>query len=220
MRRRTFLRVLLLIGLAIPITSCINSGSLTEIQVNPATVTATAGATIQFKAVGYYTRPDHVPITKDLTNQVTWQSASAQMVTISSTGFATVTGKSIGNTQIYASAPGFHGYVYGFASVTVTQSGAGGDITSLSIIPSAATASSLNQQVQFTAIGTTANGTSVNLTAQSTWSSSNPAVATVNSSTGLATALASGTTTITAVYTNPDGTVATGKGTLTVSLTP
>ena len=217
MRRRI---LLLLFCVAIPITSCINSGSLTEIQVNPTTLTATAGATIQFKAVGYYTRPDHAPIIKDISDQVAWTSASEQMVTITSTGFATVTGKSIGNTQIYASASGFHGYVYGAANVTVTQSGAGGDITSLSIIPAAQTASAINQQVQFTAIGTTANGTSVNLTAQSTWSSSIPAVATINSSTGLATAIAAGTTKITAVYTNPDGTVATGNGQLTVSLVP
>ncbi len=142
------------------------------------------------------------------------------MVTISPTGFATVTGKSIGNTQISASAPGFHGYIVGYANMTVTQSGAGGDITSLSIVPSAQTATSLNQSVQFTAIGTNVNGTSVNLTAQSTWSSSAPQVASINASTGLATALASGTTTITGVYTNPDGTVATGNGTLTVSLMP
>lgn len=220
MRHCAFLRVLLLISLAAPITSCINSGSLTEIQVSPSTVTATAGATIQFKAVGLYTHPNHVPITKDITGEVAWSSGSGQMVTVSSTGFATVTGKSIGNTQIYASAQGFHGYLNGYANITVTQSGAGGDITSLSIVPSAQTASAVNQQVQFTAIGTTANGTSVNLTAQSTWSSSIPSVATVNSSTGLAIALSSGTTKVTAVYTNPDGTVATGNGTLTVSITP
>jgi len=220
MRCRRFFSVLLSFGVAILITSCINSGSLTSIEVTPTTVTATGGTTMQFTAIGSYTHPGHVPITKNITNEVAWASASSQMVTVSSTGFATVTGKSIGNTQVTASAPGFHGYVYGFANITVTQSGAGGDITSLSIVPSAATASSVNQLVQFTAIGTTANGTSVNLTAQSTWSSSNPAVATINSSTGLATALSAGTTTMTAVYTNPDGTVATGKGTLTVSLVP
>jgi Bacterial Ig-like domain (group 2) len=220
MRCRRFFGVLLLFGVAMSITSCINSGSLTEIQVSPATLTATAGTTIQFKAVGFYTHPNHVPITKDITNEVNWSSASSQMVTISNTGFATVTGKSIGNTLIYASAMGFHGYLDGYANVTVTQSGAGGDITSLSIVPAAQTASTINQQVQFTAIGTTANGTSVNVTSQSTWSSSIPAVASVNSSTGLATALSAGTTKITAVYTNPDGTVATGNGNLTVSLTP
>ena len=220
MRCRTIFCVVLLFGVAMLITSCINSGSLTEIQVSPTTVTSTAGATIQFKAIGLYTHPNHVPITKDITNEVVWTSTSTQMVTITNTGFATVTGKSIGNTQIYASAMGFHGYLDGYANITVTQSGAGGDITSLSIVPSAQTASAINQQVQFTAIGTTANGTSVNLTSQSTWSSSIPAVASINSSTGLATALSAGSTKITAVYTNPDGTVATGNGTLTVSLMP
>ena len=202
------------------VTSCSNSPSLTSIEINPPTVTTTAGATFQFTAIGFYTRPDHAPITKNLTDEVTWASASGQMVTISPTGFATVIGNSIGNTQISASATGFHGYVVGYANITVTQSGAGGDITSLSIVPSAQTATSLNQSVQFTAIGTNVSGTSVNLTAQSTWSSSAPQVASINASTGLATALASGTSTITGVYTNPDGTVATGKGTLTVSLMP
>jgi uncharacterized protein YjdB len=79
------------------------------------------------------------------------------------------------------------------------------------------------------AIGTTSSGATVNLTNQSatigtatiqaaTWRSSVPSVATINSTSGVATAVANGTTAITATATNPDGTVVTGIATLTVSI--
>ncbi|WP_174237995.1 Ig-like domain-containing protein, partial [Granulicella sp. L56] len=48
---------------------------------------------------------------------------------------------------------------------------------------------------QYTAIGTYSNGSTQNLTSSVTWTSTNPAIATINSA-GLATAVASGTTTI------------------------
>jgi uncharacterized protein YjdB len=52
---------------------------------------------------------------------------------------------------------------------------------------------------QFTATGTYSDGMSYAITAQITWSSSNTSVATVSTS-GLATTVAAGSTTITATY--------------------
>jgi hypothetical protein len=86
-----------------------------------------------------------------------------------------------------------------FAGCSNTQVG------SISISPSAQ-ALTPGQTVQFTATGTIAHGshpaTGQNVTNQVTWSSSTPAVATV-SSTGLASAVGSGTTTITATMPGP-----------------
>lgn len=216
------LGALLLIGLVIPLTSCNTSPSLTSIQVTPNTVTATAGATVQFTAIGSYTHPNHPAVTKDLTDQVTWASSSDQMVTVSSTGLATTTGLSTGLVQISASMQGFNGLITGSANMTVTPSTTGGggagssDITSVSIIPATATVATLNQTTQFIAIGTTAGGSSVDVTNQATWTSSNKAIATITNS-GLATALASGSTIISAVAKNADGTVGTGTATFTVA---
>ena len=76
----------------------------------------------------------------------------------------------------------------------------------------------VGQTAQFTATGTFGNGSHLstqNVTGTATWSSSVPAVATVNAS-GLVTALAAGTTTISASATAFNGPVA-SSATVTVS---
>lgn len=76
-----------------------------------------------------------------------------------------------------------------------------GNLTSISVTPtnpsSIAAGSTPPSTEQFTATGTYANGTTANLTGVAMWTSSNTAVATIAAG-GLATAVASGTTTITA----------------------
>jgi uncharacterized protein YjdB len=83
-------------------------------------------------------------------------------------------------------------------------------IVSIALAPNNPTIQPSKTQ-QFTATATLGDGTSKDVTAQSTWSSSNTSVATIDSS-GVATAVAIGTTTITAA----SGGV-TGSTTLTVS---
>jgi trimeric autotransporter adhesin len=206
MRDRLLLGALLLAGLVMPLTSCSVTPALTSIAVSPSTITATAGVTWQFTAIGSYTRPGHAAVTKDITNSVTWSSGSAQMVTVSSTGFATVTGLSYGNTQITASANGFHGIIIGTANVTVPKPTTTGAVTSLvinqSTLPDGSPA--------FIASGKSAAGKVVELSSQLKWTSSNSEVASINAANGVVTPLGIGTTTITAVYTNPDGTNAVG----------
>lgn len=226
MRIRSFLPTLLLTCLVVPFSACnLSSPSLTSIAVTPNKATGNAGITVQFTATGSYTHPGHPAETKDLTSQVTWTSASTQMVTISKTGFATVTGLSAGNTTISASMPGFNGIITGSADFTVTASSSGGggggggggtgDVTSLSIIPSTQSVNAPNQTAQFIAIGTTSTGATESLTNQVVWSSSSVQVGIINAA-GLATGIGKGTTTITAIFTNADGTVATGTATFTV----
>lgn len=206
MRDRSFLGALLLLGSLMPLTSCTVTPALTSIVVSPSSLSATAGVTWQFTAIGYYTRPNHAPVTKDITNEVTWSSSSAQMVTVSSTGFATVTGISYGNTTITAKENGFHGIIVGTADVTVPKPTTTNAVTAITIRKTI----SPDGTVQFTAVGKDANGAPVELTSQPKWTSSDSEVASIDAANGTARSLGAGKTTIIAVYTNPDGTNAVG----------
>ena len=94
---------LLLTGL-----SCARDQQLEFIEVIPTAETfgasnipvpLDAGLSVQLRALGHYIHP---PVTKDITNQVTWGSDDPQMVTVNSTGLITVTGGPCGGTIISA----------------------------------------------------------------------------------------------------------------------
>jgi Bacterial Ig-like domain (group 2) len=92
-----------------------------------------------------------------------------------------------------------------------------GSIVSIAVIPNAQTVQAPSQTTQFRAIGTTSSGATEDLTAQSTWASSSSQIATIAPSTGVATAVGSGSVTITAVYPLGGGTPLTGSATFNVS---
>ncbi len=90
------------------LSSCGRDQELVSIQVQPTTetfgasnipVSEDAGLTVQLRALGSYIHP---PVTKDITNQVTWFSNDTQMMTVSSTGLVTVTGLTCGGTLVSA----------------------------------------------------------------------------------------------------------------------
>ena len=228
MRVRSLLPALLLVGLVVPFVACNNSPSLTSISVTPTTVNfGGAGLTTQLTAIGSYTRPNHPAATKDITSQVTWKSSAPECVSVSTTGLVTSGLATCSGILVTATAPGFDGIITGTMTANVTQPSSGGggggggavtpDVTSISIIPATATVASLNETIQFIAIGNlSGNAGTVNLTNQAAWNSSNKTIAVVNAS-GVATALSSGSTTITALFTNPDGTTASGTASLTVA---
>jgi List-Bact-rpt repeat protein/Big-like domain-containing protein len=58
-----------------------------------------AGVSVQLRALGQYIHP---PVTKDITNQVTWASNTPDMVSVNSTGLITATGLACGGTLISA----------------------------------------------------------------------------------------------------------------------
>jgi endoglucanase len=81
---------------------------LQSITVEPGTETigatnipvpSDAGQKVQLRALGNYLHP---PVTKDITNQVTWASSDTQMFTVNSTGLLTATGLSCGSTLVAA----------------------------------------------------------------------------------------------------------------------
>jgi Divergent InlB B-repeat domain len=111
MNRKWFGVTALIIAIAVwllCVTSCGDPQELVSITVQPGTETfgasnipvpADAGLIVQLRALGNYLHP---PVTKDITDQVTWASNDPQMVTVNSTGLATATGDACGGTLIAA----------------------------------------------------------------------------------------------------------------------
>jgi len=90
------------------VASCGRSQQLTGITIQPAVQTFgssstpvidNAGAQVQLRALGSYIHP---PVTKDITNQVTWASNTVQMFTVDATGVLTATGQACGSALISA----------------------------------------------------------------------------------------------------------------------
>lgn len=116
---------ILLAGLAIAClagaSGCARDQQLTGIMIQPSTETfgssttplnVDAGANVQLRALGTYIHP---PVTKDITDQVTWNSNTPGLATVSSTGLLTATGLGCGNTLV---------------SATVTKNSSDGGISS------------------------------------------------------------------------------------------
>ena len=159
-----------------------------------------------------------------------------------------VTGNSAGTAVLTAIASNpDKSVVTATATITVTATGSGSSepLVSLAVLPGSQTSltTGASANVNFIAIGTTATGATVNMTSASytpagtatpiaavTWTSSNPAVAAICSASagatapcsstvgGIATPKSAGATAITAIATNPDGTVVTGSAAYTVSV--
>jgi hypothetical protein len=232
MRYRPLLGALLIGALMVPLTSCTDDPSLSQIVISPVAFSTTLvllpngdiapsseQATLQYQAIGYYTHPFHQPITKDITSQVTWFSPTPWMVSVSNTGVATATGGGTGFTQISASMKGFHGVVVSNQStftVGLPSSAVTTDIVSLTIAPTNPTVTGTGQTESFDATGTTGSGANQDVTSTAVWTSSNTSVATIGAKTGLATTVGAGSTFIVATYTNADGLKVTANTLLTV----
>jgi uncharacterized protein YjdB len=173
------------------------TASLSSIMVTPGAASIQAGSAQQFSAMGTYSDGS----SKDITATVQWSSSNASVASVSSSGMAN--GAASGLTTVIAQS----GTVQGTASLTVSSSGGGGGSSStlISITVSAAASSiPVNTAQQFTATGTYDNGSSADISALVTWNSSLPAAAAI-SATGSATAVAAGTTTISATLSGITG---------------
>jgi hypothetical protein len=213
------------VAFACLLTSCTKSASLSSIQITPATASVgTVGGTAQFTAIGTYSKGGaHPPTTQNITDEATWASSSTGVATVDSTGLATAV--SVGTTTITAIMNGSSGPVVGTATLTVTTGvQTQRELTAITVIPSSQTLNTIGGTAQFIAIGTyNVPPTTENLAGNPNfqgWVSSEPSVATIDSS-GLATAVACGTstcvTTITATYTDPLSGTIVGTASLTVS---
>ena len=157
--------------------------SLVSIAVTPSSPSIPKGLTQQFTATGTYSDES----TQNLTSTVTWNSATPAVATISSTGLAT--GVAAGTSSIAASSGGI---TSNSALLSVTPP----TLVSIAVTPASASVAQGATQ-QFTATGTYTDGSAQNLTSTAAWNSATPSVATINT-TGLATGVAGGTSSITA----------------------
>ena len=177
-------------------TVTVGAPALISIAISPSNASIALGTSQQYQVIGTYTDST----TQDITNAVEWSWLPANIVTVSSTGLASASSR--GTVTVQAAL----GTVSGSALLTVTPAA----LTSVTISPSNSTID-IGGTEQLSASGTYSNFSSTDLTASSTWASSNPSIATV-SPTGFMTAIASGTVTITA----NSGSV---SGTATLSVT-
>jgi uncharacterized protein YjdB len=192
------------------------TSSFTSLTLIPGSQSvASPGETAQFIAIGSTSTGSTV----NLSSQVVWTSSSAQIATIgASTGLATAVGQ--GTATITALYNSNGTTLTASASMTV-QNASNEKYTSLQVIPNAQSVSASGQTGQFVALASGPGGLEVDVTASPsiTWKSSVPTVASI-SSTGLVTGVSAGTTTISALLTNPDNSVVSATATVTATLTP
>ena len=179
-----------------------SSTTVASVAVSPSSASGTVGQSAQFTATAYNSSGTALP-----EQTFTWSSTNTAVVTVTASGYATAVGA--GSASIVAA----DGSVKGQASVSVSGGTTTGAPASVTVSPSSASVSVGSSQ-QFTATVYDAIGNALSGQTLS-WTSSNPAIATVGNRTGLETTLLTGTTTITAT----DGSVS-GTATLTVSVLP
>ena len=165
--------------------------TLTSVAVTPATVTFAIGAAQQFIATATYSDST----TANVTTSATWTSSNPTIAKITPGGVASAL--ATGSATITATLSG----VSGSASLTVPPPAT--TLTSITVSP--ATASIVAKATQhFIATAFYSDHTTADVTATATWTSSNPAVATVDAA-GLATGVAAGAATVTATLTGVEG---------------
>jgi hypothetical protein len=105
---RKWFRLTLVGALAMFLSSCGHDQQLVSISIQPTIetfgasnipVSANAGSTVQLRALGSYI---HSPVTKDITNQVTWAPNTPDIATVNSTGLLTATGLACGGSIVSA----------------------------------------------------------------------------------------------------------------------
>jgi hypothetical protein len=100
--------LILIATVFLSLSSCGRDQQLESITVQPSSETfgdsntpviANGGAEVQLRALGNYIHP---PVTKDITDKVTWNSNTPQMMTVDASGLLTVTGLACGATLVSA----------------------------------------------------------------------------------------------------------------------
>jgi uncharacterized protein YjdB len=196
-------------------TVTVTAAPLVSIAVTPNPLNLPLGLTLPLKAVATYGDKT----TQDVTTLATWTVGDNSIATVGNVGSAAgqVTGVKVGSATVTATLSG----IAGAATVTVANA----KLLSIVVAPATATVSAGNTQA-FTATGKYDNSTSLDITTQVTWSSSNIAVAQASNaagSNGVVTSLTRGTATITAALQGVQGTAAltvTAPTLVSITVTP
>ncbi|WP_193003613.1 beta strand repeat-containing protein [Aeromonas simiae] len=155
----------------------------TTLQIQPSNATLAQGLKLPFTAQATFSDGS----TQDVTSLVAWDSDDISLLTIDLDGLATAVKP--GNVTVSAS---WQGLLSNLSQVTVSNA----SVQSIQVIP-ATTSLALGTQVHFTAIATLSDGSTVDITNQADWITSNAAIVTIDAS-GLATAIAKGSATLSA----------------------
>ena len=182
----------------------VSAAPLVSIAVTPSPLNLPLGLTLPLTATATYGDST----TQNVTTTATWTVADGSIATVGNAGTAAgqVTGKAVGSTTVTATLSG----IKGSATVNVASP----KLVSIAVAPATARITA-GQTQAFTATGSYDNSTTVDLTTQVTWSSSNTAVGQVSNaagSNGVATSLIAGTTTITAALSGVQGTATLNVG--------
>ncbi len=169
-------------------TLTVVAAQLISIAVSPAVQSIAAGTTQAFTAVGSFDDGS-----TQLLPSVTWSSSLNSVAAVDATGLAT--GVGTGTATITATS----GSTTGTASLTVTAA----TLVSIAVTP-ASSSMAVGTTKQFTATGTFSDSSAQDITAVVVWTSSTPAEATISAQ-GLASSVATGSTTITAAFGSVNG---------------
>ena len=180
-------------------TLTVQPKSLTAIAIAPNSASLMIGGAQQLTATGTYNDGS----TANVTSSVSWSSSTPPVATVNATGEATAV--AAGSSAITAALNG--------ASGTATLTVLAKSLSGISVAPSAANLA-IGVTQQFTATGNYNDGSTANVTSLATWTSSSPAVAAINS-TGLATGIAAGSSTIRASLSGFSSTAALTVATVT-----
>ena len=201
-------------GTAGSTTLTVTSATLSSVSVSATSPAIPNGFTEQLTATGIFSDGTNF----NITTQATWSSSNNLVATVNNTGL--VIGVGPGTATITATITATSENISGTTIILVTSA----TLTSISLSPASPSIPSTPAGItqQFTAAGTFSDGTSLDISTQVIWSSSNTSVATLNNS-GLATSVAAGTSTITATYQTISGntTLTVTSASLTsISVTP
>ncbi len=164
----------------------VNSIALVSLAVTPANASLAPGTNQQLAATGTYADGS----TFDLTTSAAWSSSLPSVATLNGTGLATSAAP--GQTMITATAAS----ISGSSSLTVTSAA----LASIAITPALQTIP-LGTTEQFAATGAFTDGSVQDVTSSVQWSSSNSSSVTIGNaagSQGLATSMATGSSSISA----------------------
>ena len=167
----------------------VSSALLQTIAVNPLAASIATGQTQAFTANGNFSDGSQT----DITNAVSWSSSATNFATVDQTGLAT--GVSAGASTISAASGSV---TPGIAALTITAA----VLTEIDIAPDAQYIP-VGGQFPLSLTGTYSDGSTQDITANATWSSSDPTLASVDPNTGIVTGVANSNdnpVTITATY--------------------
>jgi uncharacterized protein YjdB len=170
----------------------VTAATLDRLVVSPPFNTIASGLSTAFKAIGIYSDNS----TNNLTNSVNWQSADLSVATVNDQGLST--GQDVGKTQISATATSPTGNVSASSELTVTNA----TPTDLRIVPQSSSGPA-GSYLQLQALMDLSDGSTLDVTALSSWQSLDPNIAIAQNDAGQEGAvllLAQGNTTVVATY--------------------